>query len=509
MCEVPEDEVATEESEHHYDTDDELGLDGWYTRRGGVCRGEAEEVLGRQWSQRDPVAWAINTSSGQEYLDPSTTEKECRHSSTVETAEEDKPHLTQWMWTDGWWEDDFVRSSSSTARPSGYTVSKNTPHSEWVESGEGWLSPTDEAAGPKHHSMHTAEIKPMSAARMRAANKAAVWREWSAALRVQWEEQRGILKLMWEEAFDSQKPENQWIYDYRKRVDDGMPGIDAVAVSFWPYEKFQGSWDGWVLKAGHKGLGNYQDGCCCDQGDAEAVVEDSLGMIAPVVLKLDGLIPDLQRVGDPLEATMQDDKVKEQRNKIRKHKAGETRAAKVEKADEWLVEEAIKGNGCSHRDYGLWAVETANPNAWSGAKAHLNSSAADFIAVQETKVDGDTEGDAENTARNLGRSASVSPCVQGAGGGKSAGVAVACRQHIGVSTSCEEEDLPKSLQGRFAVRHIGAMCRGGFRLASGYLHNSLGITHKHNMDWLQDASVVLKTLHGPWILAADFNAHRF
>ena len=75
-----------------------------------------------------------------------------------------------------------------------------------------------------------------------------------------------------------------------------------------------------------------------------------------------------------------------------------------------------------------------------------------------------------------------------------------------MNISCEEADLHKSLQGRFAVKHIGAMCKGGFRLASGYLYSSLGITHKHNMDWLQDASVVLKTLRGPWILAADFNA---
>ena len=182
------------------------------------------------------------------------------------------------------------------------------------------------------------------------------------------------------------------------------------------------------------------------------------------------------------------------------------RAAKVEKAHEWLIEEAIKGGDCRHREYGLWAVETANPNAWSGATEHLNSSAADFMAIQETKVEGDAVDDAENTARNLGWAASISPCLQGAGGGKSAGVAVACRQHIGMSTSCEEEDLPKSLQGRFAVKHIGAMCKGGFHLASGYLHSSLGIKHKHNMDWLQDASVVLKTLNGPWILAADFNA---
>ena len=49
--------------------------------------------------------------------------------------------------------------------------------------------PTDEAAGPKHHIMHNAEIVPMSAARMRAANRAAVERELAVAQQAQWEEQ--------------------------------------------------------------------------------------------------------------------------------------------------------------------------------------------------------------------------------------------------------------------------------------------------------------------------------
>ena len=88
--------------------------------------------------------------------------------------------------------------------------------------------PTDEAAGPKHHIMHTAEIVPMSAASMRAANKAAVEREWAAALRVQLEEQREILKPMWDEALDSQEPENQGTDGYRSWVDDGRPGSGAV-----------------------------------------------------------------------------------------------------------------------------------------------------------------------------------------------------------------------------------------------------------------------------------------
>ena len=127
---------------------------------------------------------------------------------------------------------------------------------------------------------------------------------------------------------------------------------------------------------------------------------------------------------------MQDDKTKEQRNNVRKHKASKTRAAKVKNPDEWHVAEAIKGEDRSHGEHGIWAVETANPNAWSGATEYLNSSAADFMAVQETKVDNEKVADAENTARHQGWSASVSPCLQGAGGGNSAGVAVACRKHI-------------------------------------------------------------------------------
>ena len=36
----------------------------------------------------------------------------------------------------------------------------------------------------------------------------------------------------------------------------------------------------------------------------------SLEDLMPVVLKLDGLLPTSERVGNPLEATMQDEKVK-------------------------------------------------------------------------------------------------------------------------------------------------------------------------------------------------------
>ena len=62
-----EDTVGAEDVEddkHNYDTDEELIFDDWYAGRAGICRGEAEAVLGKQWFQRNPVNWAIDTCSG-------------------------------------------------------------------------------------------------------------------------------------------------------------------------------------------------------------------------------------------------------------------------------------------------------------------------------------------------------------------------------------------------------------------------------------------------------------
>ena len=41
-------------------------------------------------------------------------------------------------------------------------------------------------------------------------------------------------------------------------------------------------------------------------------------------------------------------------------------------------------------------------------------------------------------------------------------------------------------------------------MASAYLHSSLGVKHKTNLDMLQAIAGVLSTLKGPWVLAADF-----
>ena len=321
----------------------------------------------------------------------------------------------------------------------------------------------------------------MSAARMRAANKADRDSERWAEQQAQRNEQTERLRPVWRDAFDSQEPENQGPDDYAQWVMDGRPGEDAIDVTYVRCDEYLGTKHGWVFKTGGSGLGYYKDG----GPEAMHAPKGSLFDLAPVVLKLDGLIPIKDRIGDLNTATMQDDKVKEQKKNARKDKASKSRARRFKEGQAISLSKTVKGEDDSHRELGLWAIDTANPNAWNGATEYFSSSAADFMAVQETRVEASMVADAENTARNLGWSASVAACVQGVGGGNSAGVGVACRKHIGMGISCEERCLPMELKGRFPVRHIGAMCKGGFHLASGYLHSALGIKHGNS-----DASVV-------------------
>ena len=70
--------------------------------------------------------------------------------------------------------------------------------------------------------------------------------------------------------------------------------------------------------------------------------------------------------------------------------------------------------------------------------------------------------------------------------------------------SFEDDELPEELSGRFTVKRVGAVRKGGIHLASAYLHSSLGVKHKKNLDMLQAMAGVFSTLKGPWVLAADF-----
>ena len=76
-------------------------------------------------------------------------------------------------------------------------------------------------------------------------------------------------------------------------------------------------------------------------------------------------------------------------------------------------------------------------------------------------------------------------CNLGEGGGRSAGVAVACRNHVGLSESFENDKLPNELKGRFVVKHAGMICKGGIHIVSVYFHTVIGLHHQKNLDMMQ------------------------
>ena len=103
----------------------------------------------------------------------------------------------------------------------------------------------------------------------------------------------------------------------------------------------------------------------------------------------------------------------------------------------------------------------------------------------------------ETTLEKAGWTTAIMKCNYGGGGGKSSGVAVAARSHIGVGEACADGDLPEVLQGRFTAKHIGMVCKGGVHVCSGYLHCNVGIQHVSNLDYMQAVAGVLGTLKGP------------
>jgi len=130
----------------------------------------------------------------------------------------------------------------------------------------------------------------------------------------------------------------------------------------------------------------------------------------------------------------------------------------------WIDQLSVKALDTSHRDAGMWAFETYNPNAMKGAAEHMAHTAADFVAFQETKVARVAVKDVETATSNSGWEFSLEGCLNGDGGGNSAGAAVACRRHVGMAISCDDDVIPDNLKGRFKIRLIGAVVKGGYQL---------------------------------------------
>ena len=128
----------------------------------------------------------------------------------------------------------------------------------------------------------------------------------------------------------------------------------------------------------------------------------------------------------------------------------------------------------SHEASGCWAFDTINPNCWGGAVGYTAGTKADFVAAQETKVPEQEVDDKVQAARNAGWKVAIEPCNITTLNGRSAGVAVGCRNNIGARNSVAAK-LPSELKGRLALKHFGAVCKGGIHFGSCYMVSKIGI----------------------------------
>ena len=75
-----------------------------------------------------------------------------------------------------------------------------------------------------------------------------------------------------------------------------------------------------------------------------------------------------------------------------------------------------------------------------------------------------------------------------------------------MTNSISDEAWPKSLNERFILKHVAAVCRGGIHMGSCYLMScSVGMKGQTNLDTLQLMTGVLNCLKGPWAIGGDWN----
>jgi exonuclease III len=160
-----------------------------------------------------------------------------------------------------------------------------------------------------------------------------------------------------------------------------------------------------------------------------------------------------------------------------------------------------------HREFGLWAVDTANANAWTSAAEYLKLTSADIVIHQEAKLRGTEKIDsAQSAAKTTGWSCAINGCGAGPAGGPSAGVAVSARQHLGMAEADTDMSDPerKGISHRFIMTKLAAICRRGVHIASVYLHHGVGPKAEANQDILDVVAETLSSINGPWILGGDF-----
>lgn len=173
----------------------------------------------------------------------------------------------------------------------------------------------------------------------------------------------------------------------------------------------------------------------------------------------------------------------------------------------WPDDSTLSVFDIEYRKAGWWAVDTVNPNAWSTATAYLATTSADIALVQGAKVvDGYDREAAEQAARLHKWNVSIEPCLVTKAGGKSAGAAVGAKSFIGMSmTEAVKQSQHLHPKGRFCMRRVAAMAKGGVHCGSIYMYGGVGITAKCNLDFLEGVCHTVSNQVGSWCIGGDWN----
>ena len=172
----------------------------------------------------------------------------------------------------------------------------------------------------------------------------------------------------------------------------------------------------------------------------------------------------------------------------------------------WPDDGSLSAKNNEHIAAGLWAVDTINPNVWAGVRKYFDITAADIVIAQEARVRGEAIEQAEQSAKLSKWNCSLQACHVTEKEGESAGAAVCCRAHIGMTAGPADcSKVQAAHPGRVHVRKVGAVCKGGVHIISLYCYDKFPINGKTNLSLLHHVAAITRKLVGPWILAADFN----
>ena len=67
------------------------------------------------------------------------------------------------------------------------------------------------------------------------------------------------------------------------------------------------------------------------------------------------------------------------------------------------------------------------------------------------------------------------------------------------------DDIQKKQPGRFQLRKLCCVCKGGLHAGSPYLNSSVGINAKCILDLLHLMAAAMDSISGPWAIGGDWN----